>query len=1621
MPRRVIELMDDMHLSSQATFMDFYYAMQANNVSQAANILINNPSLANQIMNADNINILLNETYRRELQPKIDIDYFLEALLNVFQRMIDWTMVMGQWDSNTQYNVHNFVYYNNKAYYAYTNTTPPIGTLPTDTNYWLEYDIMGFQGYGGIDLNLKFNWDNTQSYQIGDVVVYKNKLWYAIAPNTNYEPNLNHYPWVVISMPRMPNKTPIQRAIPTGYDEGDFWFQITDGDEVIVTTWGIRQSEPTPRFASAAFSIGDNIYVVGGIQSNFNLTNVTEAFDTTTGTWSTKANAPTTRARACAFSLGDNGYCVGGIGVNGNILATNEVYDSTTNTWSTGTAYPIPIISSSVSTDTLGYIVGGETTNNVITDSGYSFSASSNTWTAISNKPTMTYGHTLATDGTSLYAVGGIDSNGDTVGNTEAYDIASNSWSQKDTLAVPRSFLASFTQGTNIYAVGGLNSDWYSLDTNEKYEINNNQWVTDMPMNYPRSSLNALVSGTRGFAIGGINFANSDVRGYNEQYNITDIDASFEMIIDTTLDSSGSRQISIPMVSNGSYNYYVDWGDGTTSTQITTYNDPVATHTYASDGEYTVKLIGSLNRLQFNQGVNIATDLKEVTKCTLNFSALSSMFQDCINLTAIPEDIFSYSIDVIDMISIFRNCSSLQIIPVGLFDNNVNATSFSSVFLNSGITSIPTGLFNSNELVSDFSFAFSNTQITTIPAGLFNNCTNVNNMSSCFSNNSHLTTIPNNLFTANSQISNYSFTFSNCTALTNIPNNLFGNSGLASASNLTSMFNGCSGLTSIPTGMFANAEVATSYDNVFRNVNITIIPENCFNGQGASSTNAFDWNEIQSIGDNALHGLSIGVGYLQDLTALTTIGNDIFDSNANEITDMFNGDSALVSIGNIDFSNFGETYDTFTGCTALTTLSGFKDRINHSNPTIHENFDISDCANLTHESLINLSDSLVTMTPSTIKTLTLNDSALARLTDVEKLTIINKYWSLPNYTINITEQIAEDLVLALKGWSGLEAIVVENTSLYYYVRLTDPETTQNYGWYAVDKTAGYVYDNNQVPQYEYYIETSDSAGEEIGNVQQIWLPKGSGNDTNGAILKAKLNELNATGDLVTLTIGKTGSEAPETSIDNVLNLSELCSGFTSMVSFTLNGLGECKPTVMSSMFYNCTNLVSINNIEDINTENVTNMVGLFYNCNKISSIDLSAWDVSNVTTINNLFVGCSNLSSLNLNNWDTSNMTDISNVFNNCSKLPQSFFSTLSNWNTSKVTSMYRTFRNCSLLTTMPSFNMSNVTNTTEMFSNSGLTNILPNILGNKIETAANMFSSCTSLDITGISDWTTIFGTNNNLTNVSGLFSYCSNLKNVGIHNVFSLVEDPFLPYYDVDETKLNNQLFKNCPNITNMSNIFRGCTNLGTNSSNEGLPMGVFYHCPNVTDISYAFANCKNLTIDSNVGVTMNGVLFANNAELVNVSHCFSNAAGSFIGENTYGFLLFPVQTKIEDASYLWSDYTPSDVQGYESIPFIYTSKVLKNIEGMFRGNTFAKNLGNMIGQGEAQYDWANMNTIVPALENCSQLFYGNTGMTDTSGNATTLINAFNKITTLTNHSQAFYNCTALSDYNSIPSDWK
>jgi len=63
----------------------------------------------------------------------------------------------------------------------------------------------------------------------------------------------------------------------------------------------------------------------------------------------------------------------------------------------------------------------------------------------------------------------------------------------------------------------------------------------------------------------------------------------------------GNPTIALPLVSNGSYSFVVNWGDGLTSS-ITTWDQPETTHTYATGGEKLVYIDGVIDGWSFNQG-----------------------------------------------------------------------------------------------------------------------------------------------------------------------------------------------------------------------------------------------------------------------------------------------------------------------------------------------------------------------------------------------------------------------------------------------------------------------------------------------------------------------------------------------------------------------------------------------------------------------------------------------------------------------------------------------------------------------------------------------------------------------------------------------------------------------------------------------------------------------------------------------------------------------------------------------------------------------------------------------------------------------------------------------------------
>ena len=148
-----------------------------------------------------------------------------------------------------------------------------------------------------------------------------------------------------------------------------------------------------------------------------------------------------------------------------------------------------------------------------------------------------------------------------------------------------------------------------------------------------------------------------------------------------------------------------------------------------------------------------------------------------------------------------------------------------------------------------------------------------------------------------------------------------------------------------------------------------------------------------------------------------------------------------------------------------------------------------------------------------------------------------------------------------------------------------------------------------------------------------------------------------------------------------------------------------------------------NNVDDLisynDTENVTNMNSMFYQCSHLTTIP--QLDTSNVTSMETMFYGCPNLTTIPP--LDTSNVTNMNSMFNNCSRL-----TTISQLDTSNVTSMNYMFYQCSHLTTIPQLDTSNVTSMFNTFYNCTNLTTIPLLDINKVNSTDMMFYNCTNL-----------------------------------------------------------------------------------------------------------------------------------------------------------------------------------------------------------------------------------------------------------------------------------------------------
>ena len=139
--------------------------------------------------------------------------------------------------------------------------------------------------------------------------------------------------------------------------------------------------------------------------------------------------------------------------------------------------------------------------------------------------------------------------------------------------------------------------------------------------------------------------------------------------------------------------------------------------------------------------------------------------------------------------------------------------------------------------------------------------------------------------------------------------------------------------------------------------------------------------------------------------------------------------------------------------------------------------------------------------------------------------------------------------------------------------------------------------------------------------------------------------------------------------------------FDSLTNLTtienMNNLDTSNVTDMSGMFDGCSSLTSIN-LTGLDTSNVINMQDMFMDCTLLTNVDITGLNTSKVTSMRRMFMRCNNIQNLDLSNWDTSNVENMSMMFCRCTSLTNL---NLSGWNTAKVDGMMQMFDRCTSLT----------------------------------------------------------------------------------------------------------------------------------------------------------------------------------------------------------------------------------------------------------------------------------------------------------------------------------------------------
>ena len=365
------------------------------------------------------------------------------------------------------------------------------------------------------------------------------------------------------------------------------------------------------------------------------------------------------------------------------------------------------------------------------------------------------------------------------------------------------------------------------------------------------------------------------------------------------------------------------------------------------------------------------------------------------------------------------------------------------------------------------------------------------------------------------------------------------------------------------------------------------------------------------------------------------------------------------------------------------------------------------------------------------------------------------------------------------------------------------------------------------------------------------------------------------------------------------------------------------PTSLNGFFENLTRLETITGLEYLNTEKVTNMRYMFYNCSSLTSLDVTHFNTAKVTDMGNMFYNCSSLTTIYASSkFVTPQVSKSFNMFYNCKKLKGE-----EEWKKGKATDKtyaktaggyFRdkaydnrpwvkyadgtlTFR-CGYKKTWGEneYELNSGKNQPKWYTyNNNISRVVfeASFANARPTSCYAWFQNFKNLtQIEGIENLNT-----ENVTSMRDMFNGCSSLTSLDLTNFNTAkVTDMKLLFANCSALESLDLSMFNTENVTSMPSMFNGATNLKTlNVSNFNTEkvnnMGhMFANCPNLTSLDLSSFNTKGVEYVDNIFKNCSNLTTIYASEIFALGSGLKNGADMFLGcDKLKGFIEYNKNT--------------------------------------------------------------------------------------------------------------------------------